>query len=552
MLRHSFRTALVAALLLAACAAPPPPTALEPHQGLTLEGSAILDALDRHQTSGALALAGPALRVGLMWDGPDADAIELRFSADGDAWSRWVVPQSVHDEGDAHAGFADPPLDTRLVQWRVREGRRPPVFLQLEEIQELGDVAHFAQPELEVPPSAAEGVRRDALAAFPNILPRSAWGARAPSCSSATNPYRSVIHHTASPTNDSMTPEQRLRQTQNYHMDSRGYCDIAYNYLVSRDARVWTGRGATVLGGHTLNQNTGNVAVCYLGNYETDQPTDAQICSGAGMLAWLNVNHGVAFSTLKGHRDYGQTACPGAFLYARLAEMKQKAQDGCAPQPRPYAAQFVSQTFPLSHVAALQLVEGEEQEGSIVFKNVGSATWKPGTTRLAPTPRDVASPLVGTGWLAPHRAAGVTATTAAGANGTFTFKLKGNTVGNFTQTFGLLEEGVAWFADQGGPADTLITVKVTVVARPPSGAGGGGGSGGGAGGSGGGGELEEPPPAEETGGEQTLITLERADGPLSVATQRSASGGCSSVPGSALALFAVLALRRRSRAFLDS
>lgn len=532
----------LAALFLAACAAPEP-TALEPHEGLSLEGAALLEALDRSRTSGALALAGPALRVGLLWDGPDSDALELRFSSDAEGWSRWEVPQSVHDEGLAHAGFSDPPGGTRFVQWRVRDDKRPPTFLRLEEIGELGDVANSALPELEPPPSAQAGARRDFLAAFPNILPRSAWGARAPTCVSSTNPYRSVIHHTASPTNDSMTPEQRLRQTQSYHMDTRGYCDIAYNYLVSRDARVWTGRGATVLGGHTLNQNSGNVAICYLGNYVGDQPTDDQICAGAGMLAWLNVNHGVAFSTLKGHRDYGQTACPGDLLYARLGEMQQKAQAGCAPQPPAYAAQFVSQTFPMAHLAALELFEGEEKEGSITFKNVGAATWKPATTRLAPTPRDVASPLAASGWIAPHRAAGVGATTAPGASGTFTFRLKGSAVGEYTQTFGLLEEGAVWFADQGGPGDEIIKVKVKVVARPPSGGGAGGGGGGAGGGGGGGGELLPP----ETPAGAAAITLPRADGPLQVATPRSATGGCSSAPGSLVAALALLAVRRRKR-----
>lgn len=544
MSRSSFLSrGCLAALAFAACAAPPP-APLEPHEGLTLEGAELLEALDRTQTSGVLALAAAPLRVGLLWDGPDADALELRFSADAEGWTRWEVPQSVHDEDLAHAGFADPPDGARFAQWRVRDGKRPPTFLRLEEFETLGDVAKTALPELEPPPVAQPGARRDFLAAFPNILPRSAWGARAPTCVTATNPYRSVIHHTASPTNDSMTPEQRLRQTQSYHMDTRGYCDIAYNYLVSRDARVWTGRGATVLGGHTLNENSGNVAICYLGNYVGDQPSDAQICAGAGMLAWLNVNHGVAFSTLKGHRDYGQTACPGDLLYARLTEMKTKAQSGCAPQPPAYAAQFVSQTFPLAQVAALELYEGEEKQGSITFKNVGAATWKPATTRIAPIPRDVASPLAASGWIAPHRAAGVAATTAPGANGTFTFRLKGGAVGESTQAFGLLEEGVVWFADQGGPEDNVIKVRVKVVARPPSGNGGGGGGAGGGGGGGGGGELPPPqtPPAEAA-----AITLLRADGPLEAATAGSASGGCSSAPGALFAALAVLAVRRRRR-----
>jgi MYXO-CTERM domain-containing protein len=66
---------------------------------------------------------------------------------------------------------------------------------------------------------------------------------------------------------------------------------------------------------------------------------------------------------------------------------------------------------------------------------------------------------------------GVATSTVPNAVGRFPVRLRGNTVGQFTQTFGLMQEGVAWFADRGGPADTFITVRVDVVPRAAADAG---------------------------------------------------------------------------------
>ena len=89
---------------------------------------------------------------------------------------------------------------------------------------------------------------------------------------------------------------------------------------------------------------------------------------------------------------------------------------------------------------------------------------------MAPTPRDQASPLADAGWLSPTRITGPDAKTAPGAVGRFQFRLAGTVSGDFTQTFGLVEEGVSWFSDKpkgGGPPDTQLAVHVIVIGPPP-------------------------------------------------------------------------------------
>ncbi|MFK7987914.1 MAG: MopE-related protein [Sandaracinaceae bacterium] len=133
-----------------------------------------------------------------------------------------------------------------------------------------------------------------------------------------------------------------------------------------------------------------------------------------------------------------------------------------------YGAQWVAQSFPVA-ADPFELFPGEEVEGYIDFRNTGSTSWTPGVTKLAPTePRDTASPLAGASWESPIRAATVDRVIAPGEVGRFTFTVRAPTVlGDYPQYFNLVEESVAWFSEQAGPADNVIQVRVTVVASPP-------------------------------------------------------------------------------------
>lgn len=137
----------------------------------------------------------------------------------------------------------------------------------------------------------------------------------------------------------------------------------------------------------------------------------------------------------------------------------------CVPK---FAGGFVAQSFPPSS-ETIELESGETLEGWFDLRNVGTSTWSTATTKLAPIPRDVPSPLADASWPAPHRAAHVAADTAPGAVGRFLVTLRGNEPGEVLQTFGLVEEGVTWFADGtlgGGPPDDFIAVRVRTTAPP--------------------------------------------------------------------------------------
>jgi MYXO-CTERM domain-containing protein len=162
------------------------------------------------------------------------------------------------------------------------------------------------------------------------------------------------------------------------------------------------------------------------------------------------------------------------------------------PTGSKYGAKFVSQSWPYSSAPAIELTEGQVEDGYLELENTGTEVWKAGVVYLAPTPRDVVSVFAAPSWKSPTRVSTVTADVKPGETFKFPLPLAGNFVaGEQNQTFGLVAEGVAWFSDDaplgGGPPDDQLEVKILVKAAPPGsgGSGGTGTAGAGAGGTGG-------------------------------------------------------------------
>jgi hypothetical protein len=134
-----------------------------------------------------------------------------------------------------------------------------------------------------------------------------------------------------------------------------------------------------------------------------------------------------------------------------------------APTPR-FRGEFVRQSFPLAS-ASFEMTPGQILSGSIDLRNTGTETWRPGQTFLGTTqPRDRASVLAGPGWPNDHRAASVAGDVPPGMVGSFVFTVRApGTPGEYRQFFSLVEDGVTWFGDDGGPPDDQLQIRVTVV-----------------------------------------------------------------------------------------
>lgn len=162
------------------------------------------------------------------------------------------------------------------------------------------------------------------------IFPRSSWGARSPrsKLKMPAPAERTFIHHTVGPVGDgSIGSEKRIvNATQSFHMDDRGWSDIAYSFLIFPSGRIYRGRGWRVVGAHTEGSNSTSHAFCFVGNFETAQPTRAAL-EAAAWLYRVGVRRGHIRrgSPILGHRDAprASTACPGRNLYAKLGRIRE-------------------------------------------------------------------------------------------------------------------------------------------------------------------------------------------------------------------------------------
>ncbi len=167
------------------------------------------------------------------------------------------------------------------------------------------------------------------------------------------------VHHTVS--SSTYSESQAAAQVRNlyaWYTDGLKYSDMAYNFLVDRFGRLYEGRyggmDRPVVGGHTAGLNKNSFAVSAMGNFEEFNPAAPQMSaikeSIAALMAWKlglskrdpggqdtlvsngSLNSGfweagevATLNRVSGHRDAGNTACPGKFLYAQIPDIRARA-----------------------------------------------------------------------------------------------------------------------------------------------------------------------------------------------------------------------------------
>ncbi|MFX0065321.1 MAG: N-acetylmuramoyl-L-alanine amidase [Candidatus Hermodarchaeota archaeon] len=167
-----------------------------------------------------------------------------------------------------------------------------------------------------------------------------------------------IIHHTATP-NDETDWRQRVWNIWYYHanqtpmdedgdgdIDSRGWGDIGYNYLIDPDGYIYEGRAGgdnvigayecegDVVGAHAYGHNYGTMGVAFIGTYTDTEPTLEALNSAVSLITWKCAQRGInplgngsdyvgaEYPFIAGHRDVGETVCPGDMLYDLLPTIR--------------------------------------------------------------------------------------------------------------------------------------------------------------------------------------------------------------------------------------
>lgn len=142
-----------------------------------------------------------------------------------------------------------------------------------------------------------------------------------------------IIHHTAGAT--TQTPLEIDAEHR-----ARGMDMIGYNYVITPDGTVFSGRPDGFVPAAAYGRNSESVNVSVVGNFERDDigytgaPTPHQVRSLQELSVYLHAKYPSIVRTI-GHRDVApmfypypnnqgdySTACPGSELYALIPAVK--------------------------------------------------------------------------------------------------------------------------------------------------------------------------------------------------------------------------------------
>lgn len=328
----------LSALLVAAAVLPAPLLAND------VEGATVVElgALRAPATSGYVVTSEvPRRSVGLWWAG-DARGIQVELLAEDGAILGIHPLTEQHDLAPDVVG-TDRPAGDRAVSGLLHAYDAPlaairlisPAPIRLDRAAIVWIDAPDIGPEPKIP---VGGVAK------PFVYDRASWGASAPTCTySYCNVTHLAVHHSASTADyNASTWSQaaaNVKGIQTYHQVTNGWCDIGYQYLVSKQGWIFEGRGGgdDVVGAHD-GKNCGSMAACMMGYFHppfSNAPTTALLDATADLFAWKaaqkNINplgsawyagFGGTMNTIYGHRDVSATACPGDSMYAQLPGLR--------------------------------------------------------------------------------------------------------------------------------------------------------------------------------------------------------------------------------------
>jgi hypothetical protein len=342
--------------------------------------------------------------LGVTWDRTDDDqdvTVEVRVRKD-DGWSAWETLEVDDDGGEAGRGGTEPwwVEDADEVSARVTtaSGASPTGVKVITVDPGEGEAtaatttqAFFSTSNASSVIAAADG--QPTYTAKPAIISRASWGARA-AVGCGADGYKVFgdttlgvnMHHTAGTNSYSKSQSAAIvRGIQKYHQTGRGWCDIAYNFLVDKYGQIFEGRAGGVdrpvrgsfSGNNTVNELTMGVAL--MGNLDKVQPSTAMKNSTVKLVGWrlgtyykpakgVVVIGGKSLNRISGHRNVVSTSCPGKYGYAWIG-----AKGGLRDRVASYIVYYRSMIK--SAAWRLDRLDGSFT-GSVQQGELGTSTWR--------------------------------------------------------------------------------------------------------------------------------------------------------------------------------
>lgn len=154
-----------------------------------------------------------------------------------------------------------------------------------------------------------------------NFISREEWNALDAKPFNSQVPERITIHHEGTV----FDPEKRtaatsLKNIQSWGMgEARNWSDIPYHFIIDFEGNVFEGRNPFTTGETATDYDpSGHLLISCFGNFEEQFLTEKQFNSLVNLISEMCLRFDIAPETIKGHKDYTTTLCPGKNLYKYL------------------------------------------------------------------------------------------------------------------------------------------------------------------------------------------------------------------------------------------
>jgi len=296
-------------------------------------------------TKGAYDFLGPSAYS----ISPQILDLEIRFKVEGH-WQEWQYMNDQHDaEGikDRQTWVLDL-LEYPIEAWQLRIQKIKPADITMRFYWSpiAGENTKKHLPQKETKPSSLNSNTpsnfQSCTCPPPPICGRNCWcpnnNCPPPSSYTPTTPTHLIVHHSAG-ANSSNDFAAVVAYYWDLHVNTNGWDDIGYNWLIDPNGVVYEGRGSGNTGAHFSCLNSETLGFCLIGNYENSPVPGAGLQALNDILLYeacqnnidpadssihqssqLNLRH------ISGHRDANSatvgcpkgTACPGQIMYNKL------------------------------------------------------------------------------------------------------------------------------------------------------------------------------------------------------------------------------------------
>ncbi|XP_050294871.1 peptidoglycan-recognition protein SC2-like isoform X2 [Anthonomus grandis grandis] len=129
-----------------------------------------------------------------------------------------------------------------------------------------------------------------------------------------------IIHHTATENCSTLAEcASHLRAIQAFHVNSRAWYDIGYNFMVGGDGLVYEGRGWTEEGAHTLGVNFKSIGIAFIGTFIQIAPPVQQLQACKDLIKLgIELNYIKKDYHLFGAKQFYGTESPGTALMTEI------------------------------------------------------------------------------------------------------------------------------------------------------------------------------------------------------------------------------------------